>query len=502
MKNLKTISFLFVYILFLSLYTSCSNNDDTNVEEPNVPVTLENEVNDFVWSGLNFYYLWQDDVPNLADDKFSTQDEFYTFLNSYNAPEDIFDALLYKKDEVDKFSFLVDDYVELENSFQGTSKTNGLDFRLVRLSGSDDIFGYVRYVANNSDAASKDIKRGDFFLTVDSQQLTINNYTDLLFGANDSYTLGMASITNSTIASNGKTVALTKTDFTESPIHINNVIETNGVKVGYLMYNQFIRNFETGLNDAFTQLKAEGVSELVLDLRYNPGGSVATAVSLAGMITGQFEGQIFYKNEYNSRIQEYYEVNRPDFLVDKFRNTLTDGSSLTNLNLNKVYVLTTSASASASELIINCLTPYIEVVHIGTNTTGKFHGSFTLYDSPNFTKDNVNPNHSYAIQPLTVKLTNVNGVSDYYDGLVPNHIITYQTSSGSIAQGENIVNLGVLGDMNEPFLAKALSLITGGTTKFGEISKSVKGIDIEPITDSKDFTPLGKGMFFELKTME
>src|SRR5690606_39325231 len=115
---------------------------------------------------MNEVYLWQDDVANLSDTKFSNQDQYYTFLNGYNTPEGLFDALLYQKDVVDKFSYLVDDYVSLENSFQGTSTSNGLDFQLVRLSGSNDLFGFVRYVANNSDASNKDIKRGDFFLTV------------------------------------------------------------------------------------------------------------------------------------------------------------------------------------------------------------------------------------------------------------------------------------------------------------------------------------------------
>ncbi len=296
---LKPSRILFLSLLALALF-NCSKSDEPTVEtipEPEVvePITLNSDINDFIWGGMNEVYLWQGQVPNLSDTKFTTQDQYYTFLNNYTTPEALFDALLYQKDVVDKFSYLVDDYVALENSFQGISTSNGLDFGLVRLSGSNDIFGYVRYVANDSDASAKNINRGEFFLTVNEQQLTLSNYQNLLFGSNNTYTLGMADITNNTIALNGKTVELTKTEFTESPILINKVIDANGTKVGYLMYNQFIANFDEALNNAIGELKSDGITELVLDLRYNPGGSVNTAILLSSntcFFKGNMEQQI------------------------------------------------------------------------------------------------------------------------------------------------------------------------------------------------------------------
>lgn len=492
-------------IIFISIFVSnCSKKDDGDFEEPEIiteevaPITLNNEINDFIWNGLNEIYLWQEDVPNLADNKFATQDDYFTFLNSYNIPENLFDGLLYQIDVVDKFSYLVDDYVELENSFSGTSASNGLDFGLVRLSGSDDVFGYVRYIANNSDASTKDISRGEFFLTVDGQQLTLNNYSNLLFGSNDSYTLGFADITNNTIALNGKTIALTKTNFTENPILINKTIDAGGIKVGYLMYNQFIADFDDELNTAIAELKSQGISELVLDLRYNPGGRVSSAIILSSMITGQFTDKVFSTEVWNKRYQDYLKANDAESLINRFTSTLLDDSPINTLNLNKVYVLTTSGTASASELVINCLRPYIDVVQIGSSTTGKYTGSVTLYDSSNYGREKANPNHTYAMQPLVFKSANVNGVSDYYNGLTPDYLITYNTASGS-GEGENLTNLGILGDVNEPFLEKALSLITGSTTKLSTKSKSFLGVDFKNVADSKDFTPLGKGMYTTLK---
>ncbi|MFD0991282.1 S41 family peptidase [Mariniflexile jejuense] len=496
------LNLLIISFFFTNTFTSCSKKDETETEEliETTPVALNNEINDFVWAGLNEVYLWQQNVPNLADDKFASQHDYYTFLNGYNTPENLFNSLLYKKDVIDKFSFLVDDYIALENSFEGTTKTDGLDFGLVRFSGSDNVFGYVRYVANNSNASTKNIKRGDFFLTVDGEQLTVNNYANLLFGNNDTYTLGMANIINNTISLNGKIVSLTKSEFTENPILINKVIEVNNIKIGYLMYNSFIANFDTALNNAIAELKSQGITELVLDLRYNPGGRVSSAIYLSSMITGQFNGEIFSKEQWNSKYQAYFQTNFPEDLINRFTDKLSDSTPITSLNLNKIYVLTTKGSASASELVINCLDAYINVIQIGTNTTGKYTASVTLYDSPNFGRDNANPRHTYALQPLVLKSANAKGISDYYNGLIPDHLITYQTSSGTTAEGENILNLGVLGDINEPYLQKAIALITGSTTKINNKNTSkLISIDVEPVADKKDFTPLGKGMYKTLK---
>ena len=495
MKNdsLK-LSYIFGLFILTSLLYNCSKNDDGPTENPE-PTTLNDEVHDFVWSGLNEIYLWKDEVPNLADTKNDDQDAYFTFLNGYTSPETLFDALLYQKGTVDKFSFIVDDYVALENSFQGTSLSNGLDFGLVRLSNSDDIFGYVRYVANNSDAATKNIARGEFFLEVNGQQLTLNNYQDLLFGSNTSYTLGMASITNGSIATNGKTVALTKSEFTENPILINKVIETSGSKIGYLMYNSFIANFDQELNAAILDLKTSGITDLVLDLRYNPGGRVSSAIALSSMITGQFNGEIFSREIWNDRYQNFFLQNAPDRLINRFTDKLLDDTPINTLNLNKVYILTTSNSASASELVINGLNAYINVVQIGTNTTGKYTGSVTLYDSENFGKDGANPNHTYALQPLVLKIANANGFTDYNDGLVPDHVITYNTSSGT-AEGENLLDLGILGDETEPFLAKAIELITGSTTKRNQTKSSGYTLpQVEFLNNSKDFSPIGREMY-------
>jgi carboxyl-terminal processing protease len=456
--------FKITLFLFLTLYTfqSCQDNDD--VAEP-----IGLEINDFVWKGMNLYYLWQTDVPNLSDSRFATQKELNNFLTLYSKPEELFNALRVNS-TIDRFSWIVDDYLELEGALQGTTNNNGVDFGLSRKSsGSSELFGWVRYIIPNSDASTKNIKRGDIFTAVNGTQITINNYQTLLFGSNNDYTLNLADLNGGTFTPNGKSIALTKTVLDENPILLNTVINSGTHKIGYLVYNAFYANYDTQLNTAFETLKTQGITDFVLDLRYNSGGSVLTATRLASMITGQFTGQVFAKQQWNSKVNAYYEANNPDALKNIFTDKIGT-TPIKSLNLSKIYILTSKSSASASELLINGLKPYINVVQIGDVTTGKNVGSITLYDSPTFGKENRNPNHRYAMQPIVLKIVNATGFGDYQDGLIP----TFELK-------ENLENLNVLGNTSEPLLSLAIVKITG-TKKTAQPSS---GINYDYFEDSK-----------------
>lgn len=479
-KNMKT-KFKFIIVLLLALisFQSCEDIDDTYVSDER----------NFIWKGLNFYYLWQEDVPNLDDNRFASPFQLNAFLYSYEKPEDLFESLLYKPksrfpaaEVVDRFSWIVDDYLELEGQLQGNTNSNGVDFRLSYKPGSSsEIIGWVRYIVPNSDASTKDIKRGDIFYGVNGTTLTVDNYADLLYGINNNYKLNFADFSNSSFIPNGKSVDLTKTPLEENPILINKVIVLGSHKIGYLMYNGFYSNYDTELNNAFGTLKSQGITDLVLDLRYNGGGSVRTATRLASMITGSFTGQVFAKQQWNSKIESYYQANDPDELKDFFTNKI-GSTPINSVNMNKIYILTTKSSASASELVINGLKPFINVVQIGDVTVGKNVGSITLYDSPTLLKENVNPNHRYAMQPIVLKIVNANGFGDYQSGLVP----TYK-------QVEYINNLGVLGDTNEPFLSTAIAKITG-VSRTKPLSS---GIEFKNFSDSKSRNSLQNQMYLE-----
>src|SRR5690606_41156224 len=121
---------------------------------------------------------------------------------------------------------------------------------------------------------------------------------------------------------------------------------------------------------------------------------------LSSMITGQFNGEIFLTEHWNSEMQSVLEDKNPESLITRFVNN-NRGTPLNSLNLQKVYIIALKTSASASELVINALDPYIDVVHIGENTTGKFQASTLVYDSPDFSRQGANPSHSYADRKST-----------------------------------------------------------------------------------------------------
>lgn len=466
----------FLLFLCVGFLFSCTKDDEYKVPR-------EIEVQDFVWKGLNLYYLWKDDVPNLADDRFDSQEQLNNFLKGYPNPTDLFNSLLYQKGTIDRFSVIYSDYTALEQILTGTNKNNGVDYGLFRkTSGSDEVIGWVRYILPNSDASNKDIERGDLFYAVNGTPLTLQNYQSLL--ASESYTLNLADYDDGNFTPNGQSVSLTKYEYSENPVYYSNVYEVNSHKIGYLVYNGFYGSYDAQLNNVFGNFQSQGITDLVLDLRYNSGGLVTSATHLASMITGQFTNDIFAKQQWNSTIQDYYTSNgKEEELINRFTNKLSGGEQINHLNLNRVYILTTSSTASASELVINGLEPYLDVIQIGGTTTGKNVGSVTLYDSPNYSNKNKNPRHKYAMQPLVLKIVNSTGFGDYQQGLTPD-----------ITVSENLANMKAIGDASELFLATAISEITGIQVP-PSAQEAIQ--ELVPISDSKKMMPLKSEMYLD-----
>ena len=173
------------------------------------------------------------------------------------------------------------------------------------------------------------------------------------------------------LIANGINIELTKEEnFESNPIQIEKIITINSNKIGYLMYNQFVGNKTSLVNESFGEFKNEGITDLIIDLRYNGGGSVATCTAIASMITGQFKGKTFVKQNWNTKLTKYWNEKNPESLINKFSDKYDGSEQINSLNLEKVYIITTSESASSSELLINGLKPYIDVIHIGEITSG------------------------------------------------------------------------------------------------------------------------------------
>jgi carboxyl-terminal processing protease len=450
-----------------------------------VPVVIPaaNEVNAFVWNRLHDYYLWNGVVTGLSDEKYLIKDSLNRMLNKHADPQELFTSLLYKHSEIDKWSFLVDNSKTITDWISGTSKTMGYDFMLGRIGTNGDIFGFVRYIVKGSPAEAAGMKRGDIFLKVNDQQLTVSNYQTLLINS-ENYTLGFATITNTTITPNSRTVTMTAIDLQENPINKDTVFIYNNQIVGYLVYNGFNSDFDLQLNSVFKTFKDANVQQMVLDLRYNGGGSVQSSVYLASMIYGTDASKVFASSQYNTNLQNYlvgqYGLSA---LTDNFTNTISataknPAASINSLNLQKIYIIVSDNTASASELLINGLKPYMNVKVVGINTVGKYVGSATFDD----TDANGVAISKWAMQPIVVKYANKLGVSDFVNGLTPD-----------IIAEEDIANLLPFGDPHEKLLRYVLSDMSG----IPITSKTLKSaqIGLKKVADSHDFKPFATDMY-------
>lgn len=446
----------------LLLFQAC---DILTSDKPGVDASDEKV---FVWGGLNYWYYWQQQVPDLADSKKENSAVFSGFLNGFETERDLFNHLLYREDD---FSWFIDDYEVHEAARLGTSKSFGFRFGLLYQTPAPNdnrIFGYVMYVVPDSPADQAGLVRGDLFNGVNGQLLTDRNYQDLL--ASDNYELTLARITE--VAENGgvslepldQTVSVTAVTLQENPVHMASVIEAGSLRVGYLMFNAFRFNFHDDLNNRFGEFRNAGVSELVLDLRYNGGGTLITSALLASMISGLGSDEVFSTLTYNQK-RSSSNVVYPFFdevlVYDNSGSLVDDEVPMNTLNLNRLYVITSSRTASASETIVNGLLPYgIEVILIGDVTAGKDEGSITVYDAPSVRyspgsnpqqRAQINPSHKRAMQPIVFKIVNSAG-GDYPNGFAPDF---------SIRETRYLQNLPQLGDPEEPLLRVALDHIRG-----------------------------------------
>jgi len=473
MKNIKFLHILLVLFCAGIFVISCKK-DSTSTK-----TNTASEVDKFIWYNLSYYYLWADSVPKLTSSYFSNDtNKLNTFLATYTDPSKLFSDLLYKYGSVDRFSWIEEDSSTLQNELKGVTKSMGFDYGLALLSDNSSIMGVVHYVLKGSPAESAGLKRGDLFTKVNGQQLTKSNYSSLL--SNTTYNLTLAYITNNTLYTSTTTATMTAVEVSENPILFDSIYTISGNKIAYLVYNGFYSDYDNQLNTVFASFKSQGVNNLILDLRYNGGGAITTANKLASMIYGTYTDKTFINTQYNSYLQNYYTTQYgSNALKYNFTNT-TGTSTINTLNLSKLYVLTSGGTASASELIINGLRPYIPVYIIGDTTYGKNVGSITITDTKK---------SAWAMQPIVVRMTNSLGKSDYTKGFAPNDVVL-----------EDITNLIALGNTSEPLLQKAIGNISGTiATKAMTITKSVQ-MRIHQFTDRKDMIPHMKEMYLPSKS--
>jgi C-terminal processing protease CtpA/Prc len=432
MKHLKT--FLG---LTLTICISACNKEEISVDDNFDPGTNE-YVNDWIYTNLSNYYYWEEDLPARSITDANPEDFFYSQLSTQ-----------------DRFSWIQPNFIELLNSLQGVNTEAGYEFILFNDPQIENgVIGQITYIKEGSPAATVEgILRGDLFYQINGSSLNINNYRSLLGEISEPHSLTFKrySSETETFTEIGQK-SFTTAEVAEKPIYLDTVYEINNKRIGYLVYNLFSTGekadddsypYLQNMDAVFSTFKGKGIQHLILDLRYNSGGAETATINLASLIgAGITQNDVFIKRDYNDLyesflIENYGEESLLRYFTNKAENI---GSSLVDPEL---IVLTSGGTASASELLVNGLLPYMNVFMIGDTTVGKNVGSASIYEDDD-------PDNTYGMQPIITKSFNSKNQSDYSQGFYPD-----------IAIRDFGLDKKELGDKNELLLNLAISYITG-----------------------------------------
>ena len=433
--------------------TSCKDEEEIEpkVEEPiNPNIAINKWINDV----MKEVYLW------LAEMK--------TPIANTSDPKDYFESLLNRP--TDRFSVIYPDYQQLINSLNGVSLEAGYEFTLYRESSSNNnVVAEVTYIKKNSPAASAAMRRGDYITRINGTQMTLENFRTVLALIDKPHTLATLRFNESSGGFVAQPeISLTPVELAENPNFLDSVYTVNGEKIGYVVYHFFAPGpgnnstaYDQEMDGIFADFKAKGIQHLVIDFRYNGGGFVSSAVNLASLIAPDVKStDIFSKTKYNSFLMQFDNLKN---VQTAFRAKAENLGKV--LKGNKVYVLTSTRTASASELIINGLKPYMDVFIIGDKTTGKNVGSVPF-------EDDKNPTNKYGMLPIVSRSFNSLDQSEYTNGFLPN-----------IEAKESSERLKPLGDINELLLRKAIEQITGVPS--GARYQQLERVDVGSTLDSK-----------------
>ncbi|RQO33016.1 peptidase S41 [Chryseobacterium sp. KBW03] len=425
MKN-----FLKLQLIIAVFLISCTNNDES---APVFPDGSTESVNLWVQDSMRRYYYWADQMPAKPDYRLSTKDFFKSLLSSQ-----------------DRFSFMVN--TEDSSTYPRSIRNMyGFDYTIVQLP-NNEVVTVVKLVLQNSPAFNAGLERGMIITKINGKTITASNAEAMASSIKDQTVIDLTvgKWQNGAIADQKNITVYYGFSF-EQPI-LSKIFEKNGKKVGYLYIYDFPDGMTQVLNQKFTEFKAAGVQQLILDLRYNYGGSVSSAAALCSLIPSGLSPSspfIIFKGNKNGG-----EVKRSFAEQIAYDPKALDFATLraNALGLQKVFILTSNSTASAAEIVVNNLKPYMQVIQIGDTTLGKDMAGFVVEDKRKPRKI------SWQIHPVIYKVFNANGAGEYNNGISPQIIVNEYAG----------LPLLPLGDPNETLISSALN---GGYFKSSDQEK-------------------------------
>lgn len=366
------------------LFACKKNNDQENPSpQPSAPT---DKIKDTTVDYSRDIYLWYSQIPSVFNGQdYDDPDKIMTAIRTYSVEPGF-------AQPVDRWSFAVKQQ-EWDDLSSGAAKDFGINV-FFRVEG--DL--RVRFVEKSSPAGLAGIRRGWRITKINnSSNITTGNADFIIDGV---YNSQSTSFTFQKPDGSSVDMTLNAATYQEHPIFLDSVYTAGSKKVGYLVFNSFLGDTTEIYNEfqqVFSKFSSQGVDEVAVDLRYNGGGYVSVQEKLADyLVNASGNGQVMMKQQYNDKYTEYNET--------------TNFQKKGSLNLSRIFFIVSNSTASASELVINNLKPFMNVVLVGPSKTyGKPVGFFPI------------PVGDWYIFPVSFRSTNKNGEGNYFDGLALNN---------------------------------------------------------------------------------
>lgn len=408
-------------VVILLLLMSCKKDKST----PNYPEGSNEQINTWILDSLRRYYYWSDALPKTA----ALDQTPPAFFNSIRNSSDRF-SWLYLPSDASTFAI-------------STRALYGFDYAIFEEPASKQVLCVIKSVLKGSPAERSGLKRGDYIRTINEQEFSKDRIQalekELVSGRSSRLTL--AKFQNGVFYEDRELNMIAGLTPYAQPA-ISQILESGGKHIGYIYLDDFSAGTLNVILPIFSQFKNIGLTDLIIDLRYNSGGEVSEAAGLCAMIPAGITSEspfITYKGNKNGGTRnESIGAAAADVPLIDFKVVLQR-----NLGLSRVFVLTTAATASAAELVVNNLKPYLQVKVVGAQTLGKDEASFLIEDQRSPKKV------AWEMYPIIYKLFNANGQGGYQKGIPPD-----------LAVNElNQLPLLPFGDVNDPLLKAALNQI-------------------------------------------
>ena len=421
-KNKK---YLLILLIALSIFASCKKNSSsgsTPTPTPTPTPTKDDLVKDSSLLYAKDIYLWYNQIPSTFNARsYADPDKIMQAIRQYSIEPGFTSA-------VDRFSFGMKQ-VDWNNLSSGVSADFGINvFFFNSPSVTTDL--RVKSVERGSPAGKAGVKRG-------WRISKINGSTNIDASNTASLNAVVAAIFSSTNTSftfvkpDGSSVdlSLTAAGYQTHPVMADSVYTISTKKIGYMVFSSFLGDtteIYNEFNRVFNRFATAGVNDVIIDLRYNGGGYVSVAEKLSDYLAPtSANGSLMMTQKYNDRYTQY--------------NASANFKKLGTVNLSRVFFIVSSSSASASELVINNMTPVMDVKLVGRNNTyGKPVAFFPI------------PVGDWYIFPVSIRSTNQVGSGNYFNGFTPNSVVADGLDKD-------------WGDVTETSLASAIKYITTGS---------------------------------------